>query len=650
MFTRSLLTRSLLPLALLLSLLFTGGALAQRVELSPTAGDVTGTVKTRNNKAIPNAVVKVLSGPVIRTARTDAKGVYTLADLPPGAYELLAEKVSYTSAASGRITVAANTAKTIAFKLEWANPSVGGVEVLAQDGSRSPLVDVDVDLIRNGSVVTRGTTDVFGLAVFPGIQPDFYQVAARRPGFPEVRSRNLDVRAGAATAATVTLIADPSRVGSLTGVIRDISNRPVRGAVVRIVTGSSQGQAETQATGEYTLSGLIPGSNYALNVSKSGFAAQILENITVLERRATTLNVTLLENTPTKGSLIGTVKDPDGLPIPFAEVSITSGPDFGQEVLAGENGEYLFTLLTPGTTYAVLAEQTGYTAAGRSGINVIAGVTTRQDLVLQPRTAPTGTLRGFVRDRTSRRLLSGATVEIIRGGSEGRSARTDSGGEYSINGVIAGPNYSIRVSKEEYDSTTVSSILVPVGGTARADAELNPRTAATGSIAGTVTRAGGGPLSNVRVLLFAGPSAPLQEITGTDGTYSFRNIRSGSGYSIRAEGAGSVTQEKRSIVVKDGQTVGVDFKLKSDGQTGGARGQVFDLGRRPVAGARVRVTGGATLPPEVITNAQGEFRFEGLTPGTYTFEASSNGFRPDTRDAVAINRGSTATVNFTLLR
>ena len=83
------------------------------------AGSVTGTVTdTEDGSAIPGVMVSDGS----RTAATDASGKYTLADVPPGSYEVTASKEGYESITSS-VTVASAATSEMDFSLSQKAPA-----------------------------------------------------------------------------------------------------------------------------------------------------------------------------------------------------------------------------------------------------------------------------------------------------------------------------------------------------------------------------------------------------------------------------------------------------------------------------------------------------------------------------------------------
>jgi carboxypeptidase family protein len=639
-----------LPLLAVLSL-FLAGLLSSAVSLAdaPT-GVIAGVVKDKRGRPVPNVWVRVLAGPLLADARTDGDGKYGLEDLPAGQYELNAQKPGYATVRKARVEVAAKGTTAVNFTLEWADPTAGAVEVLIQDPAGNPLPQATVDLLAGSSLVNRLSTDAAGSAVFPGLAPNFFNVAGRRPGFFEAFSRSFQVRAGGITAVVLQLRPDPSQTGKLAGIVRSLNGGPFANATVRIIAGTSGGQATTSPAGDYRFDALVPGEGYAIQVSAAGFATQILGNITVLLGQTTVVDAVLIPNLPGRGSLAGRVKDAFDRPIPFATVSITAGPGLGQQVLSGEDGRYAFTDLEPAPNYAVVAEQVGYAPAGLSGIVVAAGKTTLADLSLRNQTNPLGSFGGTVREAGNGKLLAGVLVEIIQGSSAGLAVTTDTAGFYEIEGVQAGANYTLRFTKEGYQPRTAPLLTVRVGVRTAVDAALTPSGGGTGTLRGTVRRAGSRPVAGARVVLFAGPAGPLETTTDRNGAYSFANLPAGGGYGVRAEKRAFAPAERTGLQVRSGETLTVDFELQAAASLGSIAGDVRDLLNHPLEDASVRVIQGPARPAPARTGADGTFLLEALPRGIYTLEVTASGFRTEQRTGISVTPANTTRLVFQLLQ
>jgi hypothetical protein len=641
------------PLLLTLSLLLMlcGGVVFAQ---GGSIGEIKGVVKDGRGNPVLNVVVRVVVSPTVRSsdrlARTDGNGRYLLDDLDAGSYGLVLQKPGWQTQQKTNVQVAGAQTLTLNWTLLWANSTVGAAEIYVRDNRGNPLPDATVDLLRDGTLQSRTPTDGAGGAIFPGLEPAAYSAVVRRPGFFDLIVPPFVVRNGGPTVRGVVLRRDGNQSGILRGTVRSQTGDFVPNALVKIIGGITGGQVRTNGAGEYLFQGLVPSPSYAIQVSASGFAAQAVGNLFVQALQTTVRDVTLVPNSATKGSLTGTVRDAGGVAVPFAEVTISLGPAQGQQAVTGPDGRYLFTGLNPAEFYAIVVEAAGFAPEGRSGINVQAGKTAVADVTLRFENTPPGSLQGTVREVGSGTALSGVSVEIIQGPSAGLATLTDGAGGYTFPSVIPGEGYTVRFSKDGYLPSSAFLVSITSGQSTTVNADLSVRLVQSGTISGTVKRITGEPVANAKVNLFAGPSAPLKTTTDKQGRYSFQNIRSGTGYGVRAAKKGFVTVEKRQIQVANGQTVVVDFQLSRGSTSGGIRGRVVDLIQFGIAGATVRVLTGPTIPEPVQTNAAGDFVLEDLPPGNYTLQASANGFRTGTQPNVFVTPDRVTDVRIQLLR
>ena len=152
-------------------------------------GSITGSVTdAKDGSAIWGA--QVSDG--IRTALTDAAGMYTINDVPPGSHQVLASKEGYQTS-SLTVTVLSGTTAIADFSLnEVIVPgSVTGSVTNAEDGS--PIV---------GATVSDGTrtatTDTSGIYTVANVPPGGYEVTASKEGYENVTSTVTVVSGGTA--------------------------------------------------------------------------------------------------------------------------------------------------------------------------------------------------------------------------------------------------------------------------------------------------------------------------------------------------------------------------------------------------------------------------------------------------------------------
>ena len=641
--------RLFLLLLFLLQLVLVAAPSIGAPRFDSTTGDITGTVKDGAGRVVAHARVQITTGPVAGQAFTDNNGKYTLSSLPPGSYNVTASKAAYVPQAVTQIAVTANAAATSNFVLTWGDKTTGAFEVDVTGPSGAQLPDAVAQLFAFGNMVGQVPTDPSGAAVFPGLPPGAYSVSVQRPGFFPASSRVLNVRAGSLTAVSLSLRTDTRQFGSILGVVRATGGSPIFNATVKITDGISSGQAKTAGSGAYTLPKLIPGANYVLQVSASGYATQTVANVTVTTGQSTQRDFVLVKNAPTRGSITGQITDSNGATLPFTTVQIVAGPGQGQDTTAGSDGRYTFTDLQPGSGYALRVEQNGYAPQGRSGITVTAGQTVTADFSLATQTVTPGQITGQVQDQSNGVALSGVTVAVIGGRSSGIATVTNGSGRYTLTGLIPDSAYALKFTLDGYQPLQFGSIQVNSGIATTQDAQLVPNTTAIGIISGTVRQGGVTAISGATVTLFAGPSSPLTTTTNAQGKYQFANLRVGSGYSVRAEKSGFNKSERTGFAVQGGQTTVVDFTLTaSTPTTGTIQGRIVDLGLRGIAGATVRALSGPTPATPVTTDNNGNFTIPNLQPGAYSVQAVANGYENGQTDNVGVAAGGTSNVTIQL--
>jgi subtilisin family serine protease len=159
-----------------------------------------------------------------------------------------------------------------------------------------------------------------------------------------------------------------------------------------------------------------------------------------------------------------------------------------------------------------------------------------------------------------------------------------------------------------------------VYGEGRVDAfaatEQAPR-GPTGTLTGTVTAGGGGPIANATITV----EGPTKRRTLTDemGVYSLQ-LPVGD-YAVTASAFGYVSQTVSGVAVAEGATTTQDFALNA-APSANLSGTVTDSTGAPVAGAKVTIL--ATPIPPAVTDAAGKYSFTGIPQGTYDVRAEGS--------------------------
>lgn len=239
--------------------------------------------------------------------------------------------------------------------------------------------------------------------------------------------------------------------------------------------------------------------------------------------------------------------------------------------------------------------------------------------------APTaGIVQGTVTDSATGKALDG--VSIVLTGSASATSVTLADGTYSMTGLAPG-SITVSASKSGYASVSGSGNLV-AGSALIFSPALVPAGQQTGT-AGTLTgqvidAATQVPLAGVAITIGAGVTAT----SGVDGRFSAQNIVPGT-YAVSFNLAGYSTKSIPSVMVNAGNTTDLQaISLSQALNTVAISGKVSDLNSsQPIAGATVTILGTSV---NVVTDGNGNYRIDGLAPGTATLRFSAVGYTSET--------------------
>jgi thermitase len=206
------------------------------------AGSITGSVTNAEDES-PIVDATVTDG--ARTATTDASGTYTIANVPPGNYEITASKEGYQTSSS-LVDVLPGTTAVAEFSLnEIIIPgSITGSVTDGEDGS--PIV---------GAAVTDGTrtaiTDASGKYSLTDVPPGSYEVTASKEGYESITS-SVTVTSGATSEMNFSLNQKVPVTGGMwvdsIGFVRNGQNLFVEVMVVTVSGGLSGADASVRLT------------------------------------------------------------------------------------------------------------------------------------------------------------------------------------------------------------------------------------------------------------------------------------------------------------------------------------------------------------------------------------------------------------------
>jgi hypothetical protein len=163
------------------------------------------------------------------------------------------------------------------------------------------------------------------------------------------------------------------------------------------------------------------------------------------------------------GNIEGIVKDAN-TDSPIAGVTVAAGTYTNT---TDADGYYIISDVLAGT-YTVTATKDGFQTTAKTSIGVIAGQTTNLNFTLTP--LPTnGNIAGIVSDASTGNPIEGVNVT-----TNGYFDITGANGHYNISSVPAG-TYTVTASKDGYESSSRTNIIVTVGQTTPVDFQLAPK-------------------------------------------------------------------------------------------------------------------------------------------------------------------------------
>jgi hypothetical protein len=239
--------------------------------------------------------------------------------------------------------------------------------------------------------------------------------------------------------------------GTITGHVTDrASGDPVQGATVSESGGTP---TTTDASGSYTLAGVLPGDKL-VTISKSGYAT-VSKTKEVIGGQTSTLDVAL----DPPGTITGKVTDSSsGDPIAGATILYDGG-----STTSNGSGNYTIVGIAAGNQ-ALIASADGYQSSTAQNATVPANSSVTANIALTPKPSY---IAGEVHDSLTGQLVEGATVS-----TGGASATTDSLGRYQI--FVPPGTYNLTVSKAGYIASIHSGVIVPFGTYTAADLSLTP--------------------------------------------------------------------------------------------------------------------------------------------------------------------------------
>jgi len=580
--------------------------------------DVTLEALFSAGRRVPGFAGIALSAGALPPATATLSGV----PLAPGTTEL---RLVYRRDATGEREVLSFALESLATEVA----TVAGIVTDSQTGN--PLEGALVTVVVNGLelVVPSGPDGRFALPVEPGD----VQVVVRREGFVDLVVDGMP-GAGETFVADANLIpwsvqsrpipTDPSpgTTSTVAGTVTDLATGdPLEGALVLITQDGVQLSAITEASGGYAI-GEIPVGGFEVTITRVGFFPQVF-TISTSEPVEVPLDVAL-EPIPDTVTLVGTVTSGlSGTVEPGVEVTVL-GTD--RIAVTDEAGAYLLEGVPTGLQ-SIRLRKGGFADLYLTFDDLrppLGGGPLVQDFTYPVRRSDGRTLAvppdatGSVRDLFSGQPLAGAAVR-----ADGQTVVVDAEGRFAFADLPPQTLLTFTAEAPEHEPQSISALVVEQAE-GRLDFALTSQQ--RGFVSGTLRDAlTGAPIAAAEIQV---PGAPLlATATDAEGTYRLVGVPPGT-HVLQVTHPEYLPDEALGVAVTAGEETVVDAVLVPRPRTGALQGRVTDASDgSPIEGALLTAPGGLSA----TTDADGNYRLEGLPAGFVRLALEAPGLAPTTR-------------------
>lgn len=547
-----------------------------------------------------------------------ADGAFT-ATAPVGVYELTVNATGYTPGEALQVRITEGPAAEVVVALQRGATITGRVS----DDTGAPVAEARVIVMRDEREMQRSSmrvgpstaeTDAEGNFTVTGLTPGETNVVVRKQGYVLVQ-KTVDVE----PVTRVDLVM--SRGITVTGVVT-IGGRPVPGMQVGASTaavGADHQSAMTDATGRYTMSGLIP-ARYTFSAVQENRHAEV-RDVDVTKRRE--VNIELERDQ--RASVYGTVTGIPRLPgKSVRRVVFVAGGDRGAEGQIDNAGNYRIEDAPAGAVEVVAHFETPEVTLSslRKRVELAPGETARVDLDL------TGSIPVRGRVTHASRPLAGARVTFSSEQSFFASATTRPDGTYEL--ALASPGvYQIFAYTEDPDVRHFQTTR-EIRGAETIDIDIREQRL-EGVVLDRDTRQ---PIPGAVVTLKGASAAQIagEIITDTTGRFSLTTSAAGAQFLI----ASARGYAHRTLPITLGPTAQPPFTIDL-ARAAELRVRVVDVRTRTPLDAHLVLTDerSVVLPVRHERSPDGTTYMFSLAPGRYQVKVVVPGYGQKTVDVTA---------------
>lgn len=211
--------------------------------------------------ASANVLIHGLSALIDRTVDSDPDGVFTVSDLPPGAYRVTVSKEGLAGQAGAAVDIAQNQSTAVMLQFgktddqltpaaESTPPVVraafGTIAGVVRDAARRPVADATVTATRlDGTGIRTTISNSDGIYSFSDLPAGAYSVMTQADGYADVSTTALEVIAGRPTRTNITMASTQggaAPVIATSGAVPPSGNAPIAGTTQAVTMNSAASQ------------------------------------------------------------------------------------------------------------------------------------------------------------------------------------------------------------------------------------------------------------------------------------------------------------------------------------------------------------------------------------------------------------------------
>ena len=407
--------------------------------------------------------------------------------------------------------------------------SIGSIStkiVAASDGRPLARMIISAELVDKSRPATAASSDEDGIVTLSGLTTGVYKLTVSGDGYVD-QTVSQTVRVVPSDepinlSQDIEMVGNPASIKGLTsgGDPVPISTVEAR-LMINEVPSSEVITATSDATGLFAIENMPSPGRYRLTFTAVGFEQiQLFQDVAAGE--TVTMPTVKLQAGP--GSITGMIVDQNGIPLGGAAITASAGSDVIATVTptaGAEIGRFVLSELRTPATYLMQISLEGYgtqTQTIKVGPGESKVLTTT--IVMSK---GTGVVRGAVTDETGS-ALGGVSVTASNGALVGQTISVDSGGFYSLSGLVAPGNYILTFSKEGYIPEVVGVSLSSSLGASTSNVVLQRSSnAITGSIVSSSNQA----ISGATIVATSGLTSLSTLSTDPNGDFRLEGLTSG---------------------------------------------------------------------------------------------------------------------------